>query len=155
MIQRQWRMLRIVAVAEEYRAALTAAEMLGVVLRANPTYGDQQGWRQRAGQDFIDNLEATYIVRMYAEFEAGLRDYWKSYLGRDTHPTMVQLLNEAIPNQRFPRDWIDNADAVREYRNFLVHEIEEEPPRGMETFTVEEAKRFLCAYFSCLDPNWR
>ena len=99
--------------------------------------------------------KGTYLVRMYAEFEAGLRDYWKTYLGRDTHPTMVQLVREAIPNQHFPKDYIDDADDVREYRNFLVHDIEEEPPANMLTFTVQEAKSHLCAYFACLDPIWK
>ena len=154
MIKRQWRMLRIVAVAEEYQAAWTAAGTLGESLKADPNFGEAHGWRKKAGEDFIDNLEGTYIVRIYAEFEAGLHDYWKTYLGRDTHPKMVQLLNEAIPNQRFPQDWIDNADEVREYRNFLVHDMEEEPPADLVTFTVKEAKTHLCAYFSCLDPNW-
>lgn len=155
MIKRQLRLGRIAAVAEEYRAALTGTALLEEKLRADPNYGIEHGWRQRAAEDFAQNLEGTYVIRMYAEFEAGLRDYWKTHLGHDTHPKMVQLLNQAIPNERFPRDWIDNADDVREFRNFLVHDIEEEPPGSMVTFTMDDAKKHLCSYFSCLDPNWR
>ncbi|HEY7429088.1 MAG TPA: hypothetical protein VH682_32975 [Gemmataceae bacterium] len=143
------------AVAEEYQAALTAASLLEEKLNADPGYGNRHGWRQKAGKDFEVNLEATYIVRMYAEFEAALRDYWKTHKGKDTHPKMVQLLNEAIPDQHFPQDCIDNADDVREYRNFLVHDIEEDLPTDMVPFTVQETKRYLCAYIACLDPKWK
>ena len=155
MIKRQRRLARIAAAVEEYQAALTAATLLGEKLKVDPNYGDELGWRQRAGENFAHNLEGTYIVRMYAEFEAGLRDYWRTHLGHETHPKMVQLLNQAIPNERFPKDWIENADDVRDFRNFLVHDIEEKPPADMIEFTVYEAKKHLCAYFSCLDPNWR
>ena len=67
---------------------------------------------------------------------------------------MVQLLNEAIPTQSFPQDTIDLADEVREYRNFLVHDIEDNPSSDV-TFTVQEAKKRFCAYTALLDPAWR
>jgi hypothetical protein len=86
MIKRQLRIIRIAAVGEEYQAALSAAALLKEQLSSDPGFGNQHGWRQRAGKDFEDNLEATNIVRMYAEFEAGLRDYWKTYRRKDTHP---------------------------------------------------------------------
>jgi hypothetical protein len=98
---------------------------------ADPSFGNRHGWEAKAGIDFCENLEATYIVRMYAEFEAGLRDYWKTHLKHDTHPTMLQLVRHAIPNQMFSQDTIDDADAVREYRNYLVHDIEDEVPEGV------------------------
>src|SRR5437867_3108211 len=97
----------------------------------------------------------VYIIRMYAEFEAGLRDYWKSHLKKNTHPPMIQLVRHAIPNQMFSQDCIDDADNVREYRNFLVHDIEDDPPEEMRVFTVPEAKRCLCEYFGRLDPRWK
>src|SRR5208283_5758518 len=59
MIKRQWRLLRIAAVAEEYHAALTAATLLGDKLTADPAYGRIRGWRPRAGRDFADNLEGN------------------------------------------------------------------------------------------------
>ena len=67
---------------------------------------------------------------------------------------MNQLLNESIPIRDFTQDIIDRADDVREYRNFLVHDIEENPSDDM-TFTVLEAKKHLCTYTSRLDAAWR
>jgi hypothetical protein len=154
MIKRQLRIERISAVEQEYYAALSAAALLREQLNANPNYGVEYGWRQRAGRDFDNNLDGTYVIRMYAEFEAALRDYWKTYRGKDTHPKMVQLVNESIPDQHFPQDSIDNADDVREYRNFLVHDIEDEPPPQMVAFTIPEAKKHMCAYIACFNPRW-
>jgi hypothetical protein len=68
---------------------------------------------------------------------------------------MVQLVNESIPDQHFPQDFIDYADDVREYRNYLVHDVEEDVPADRVAFTVQEAKKHLCAYLACLDPNWK
>ncbi len=155
MIKRQQRLNRIVAVEQEYQAALTAAEWLKEQLSANPDFGENHGWKTKGGLDFCQNLETAYIVRLFSEFEAGLRDYWETYLGKTTEPTVYQLVYQAIPTQRFPQDKIDNADKVRKYRNFLVHDPEEDAPADVSVFTVKEAKRHLAAYFALLDAQWR
>ena len=155
MIKRQQRLQRIANVAQEFLAAMTAAQWLQSCQEADPSFGDQHGWEAKAGMDFCENMEATYIVRMYAEFEAGLRDYWKTHLNRDSHPPMVQLVRYAIPNQMFSQDTIDDADEMREYRNYLVHDTEDEVPEGVRRFTMAEARRCLCAYFGRLDPRWK
>jgi len=147
----QHRIQRIADVVQEYLAARTAADWLDARTAENPSYGRTRGWNPKGGRDFSTNLEATYLVRMYAEFEAGLRDYWANYLGRDTQPPMMQLLRQGIPTQRFSQDCINNADAVRMYRNSLVHDSEEAPPKVI----LLDAKRYLCEYFSRLDPRWR
>jgi hypothetical protein len=155
MIKRQQRLQRIVNAAQEFLAARTAAEWLQGGLETDPGFGVQHGWEAKAGIDFCDNLEATYLMRMYAEFEAGLRDFWKTHLRHDTHPQMVQLVRYAIPNQTFSQDVIDDADDVRKYRNYLVHEVEDEVPEGLRVFTVAEAKSCLCKYFGRLDARWK
>jgi hypothetical protein len=155
MIKRRQRLQRIANVAQEFLAAMTAAEWLQGCQDADPSFSKKHGWEAKAGIDFCENVEATYIVRMYAEFEAGLRDYWKSHLKRDTRPKMEQLVRHAIPNQDFSQDTIDDADDVRKYRNYLVHEMEDEVPEGVRAFTVTEAKRCLCAYFGRLNARWQ
>src|SRR4051794_13246177 len=121
MIKRQLRIAWIAAVEKEYFAARSAAELLQAQLRADPNYGRSHGWEARDGVAFNAKLEATYIVRLYAEFEAGLRDYWANHLNRTTHPRMVQLM-QSLANQRVSTDRLDDANDVREYRNFLVHD---------------------------------
>lgn len=155
MIKRQRRIERIAAVLQEYLAAKTASDLLTAQTNANSNYGSDHGWEPRAGVAFTENLGATYIIRIYAEFETTLRDYWLTYRGQTTRPKMYQLVNQAIPDQAFSQDVIDNANDVREFRNFLVHDIEDEPGENIVTFTVLEAKSHLCAYIGRLDPAWR
>lgn len=153
MIKRQQRIEWIAAVAREYLAAKSAADLLAAQLHADPNYGTTQGWDARDGAAFNENLESTYIVRLYAEFEAGLRDYWANHLNKTTHPPMVQLL-PALADQRLSVDRLEDADAVREYRNYLVHSEVGEPPPDMRTFTVAAAKTHLCYFFGRLDADW-
>jgi hypothetical protein len=154
MNKRHRRIQRIAAVLQEYLAAESASELLAAETDADPSYGEARGWEPRAGVSFSRNLNATYLIRMYAEFEAGLRDYWRTHLGHATHPAMRQLVCHAIPNERFSQDCVDNADEVRIFRNFMVHNLDEDPPEETRELTLAEAKRRLCTYFSRLDPRW-
>jgi hypothetical protein len=153
MIKRQQRIEWIVAVAKECLAANSAASLLEAQLQGDPSFGRNQGWDARDGAAFGANLESTYMIRLYAEFEAGLRDYWENHLNRDTHPPMIQLL-QLLADQRISIDRLEDADAVREYRNFLVHSESGEPPSDMRIFTVAEAKKHLCYFFGRLDTDW-
>lgn len=155
MNKRQRRIERITAVLQEYLAARTASDLLIVQTTANPNYGRDHGWEPRAGVAFTENLETTYLIRIYAEFEPTLRDYWLTYRGQTTRPRMHQLVNQAIPDQSFSQDVIDSADDVREYRNFLVHDTDDEPEEDVVIFTVQQAKSHLCTYISRLDPSWQ
>jgi len=153
MIRRQQRIEWIAAVAKEYLAARSAADLLKARLQVDPNYGESQGWEARDGVAFKANLESTYIVRLYAEFEAGLRDYWANHLTRTTQPPMSQLL-KFLADQRVSIDRLEDADAVREYRNFLVHDESDELPPEMRTFTVADAKSHLSYFFGRLDTDW-
>jgi len=66
---------------------------------------------------------------------------------------MVQLL-PSLANQRVAIDRLEDADAVRAYRNFLVHDESSEPPPDMRIFSVSDAKKHLCYFFGRLDPDW-
>jgi hypothetical protein len=44
----------------------------------------------------------------------------------------------------------DNVHSVREYRNSLAHERDDEP----ETILIAAARHFLCHYFSFLPQQW-
>ncbi len=155
MNKRHMRIERIKVVLQEYLAAKSAAALLDAKICAEPSYPSDSGWDQSAATAFADNLEATYLIRIFAEFEATLREYWSTYEKRTTRPPMNQLLNDAIPTLHFPRDRIDDADEVRNYRNFLVHEMHEEPNTAIAAITMQEANKRLCAYIAYLNPRWR
>jgi hypothetical protein len=153
VIKRQQRIEWIAAIAREYLAAKSAADLLRSQLRADPNYGSSQGWEARDGANFSENLDATYLIRIFAEFEAGLRDYWANHLSKKTDPPISHLM-QSVGGQRLSVDNFEDADAVRKYRNFLVHDEAEKPPRDMRTFDASQAKSHLCYFFGRLDPDW-
>lgn len=163
MIKRQLRIRRIEDVYQEFLAARTARDLLSEQLQADPSHGDRFGWKPRADRDYSENLDSTFIIRIYAEFEAALRAYWRTFLHQPTYPKMYQLVNEAIPDQRFSLDIINRADEVREYRSYLVHEdreSEEESEADRDEaeslrVTVKDAKSSLRADLGRLDPAWK
>jgi hypothetical protein len=66
---------------------------------------------------------------------------------------MAQLI-QSLADQRISIDHLEDADAVREYRNFLVHNDSGQLPPEMRTFTVADAKKHLCYFFGRLDTDW-
>jgi hypothetical protein len=75
-------------------------------------------------------------------------------MGRDTEPPMVQLVKTAIPDRHFPQDYIDEADEVRIYRNYLVHDSEDDPPTDLVILDLAQVERRLRAYVSRLQADW-
>lgn len=94
-------------------------------------------------------LEGTYLTHMFAEFEMGLRLFWATL--RDTNPRAVDLLNSIAAQRGIPDDRRDEAHEVREYRNSLVHEREDE---DIDPISLTAARSRLCTFFSFLPLEW-
>lgn len=108
------------------------------------------GLRVRELYGASDNLEATYVIRMFAEFESGLRSVWTSARRKES-PTRTRDLVDGIGAFcRIPDDCIAQAHAVREYRNSLVHGGESPPT----VLIVSQARRHLCLLMSFLPLRW-
>ena len=93
-------------------------------------------------------LEGTYLIRLFAEFETGLRLYWATI--RETEPPTQHLLDGIAARRDIPPDRLADAHAVREYRNSLVHERDE----GVAPISIAEARGSLCRFFAFLPPTW-
>jgi hypothetical protein len=94
------------------------------------------------------NLEGTYVVRLFAEFETGARQCWGAIKG--TEVSTFDLLQALSARRRIPDTVRDNGHLVREYRNCLVHEREDQP----RPIPVAEARGHLCTFFSYLPAEW-
>jgi hypothetical protein len=139
---------RIKAVEREYLATRQATDcFLESVLR-DPTVirGDL---RHREILHAADNLEATYVIRLFAEFETGLRLYWES--ARGTHPRTIDLLRGLAAMCKIPEERERNAHRVRGYRNSLVHERDEDEDLSIP---IPQCRSALCHFFSFLPPEW-
>ena len=95
-----------------------------------------------------EHLDGTYIIRLFAEFETGLRLFWATL--RDTEPRTRDLLDGIAARKRIPPEKLQSAHDVREYRNFLIHEREEK----ITSIGVAAARSSLCRFFSHLPPTW-
>jgi hypothetical protein len=68
------------------------------------------------------NLESTYVLRLFSTFEAILRDFWLNGVRRNTEPEMRRLMNSVATRRGVNADDLALAHQIREYRNNLIHE---------------------------------
>jgi len=95
-----------------------------------------------------EDLEKTYLVRLFAVFEVTVRDYWREGCGRKSHPLVRTLLDRVASQSFMQYDVLSNAHAVRDYRNFLVH------GGAAISLTLSEARGYLCTFLSYLPREW-
>jgi hypothetical protein len=140
----------IKAVERESETAAVALELLGEALRSNPSLIRHRGLGRR---DFVDsalNREATYLVRLFAVFENGLREAWRRAFGKPSHPPIKHIVNAVAAHRHVPLGYQSAVDRVRTYRNSIVHD-DSEPAAPT---AMREARRFLCRFFSFLPEDW-
>jgi len=140
-------MEKIKSIERDHLATRLALDRLLHEARRDPTIltGDLEP------QDIVKasgRLETTYLIRLFAEFETGLRLYWATI--RDTEPPMQHLLDGIAARCDIPHRRLAEAHVVREYRNSLVHERDE----GMAPISIVEARGHLCRFFAFLPPIW-
>jgi len=138
---------RIKAVEREYVAMRQAADRFRQAALEDPTILHDN---LRHGEIVVAsrNLEGTYVLRLFAEFETGARQYWEATW--DTDPKTVDLLNGLAARCGIPDTQRDNGHLVRDYRNSLVHEREEET----QAVPMAVARGYLCHFFSFLPRQW-
>jgi hypothetical protein len=103
-----------------------------------------------------DQLEPTYLVRVWAEFETALRSYRRHIAGdTDDRIGTESLINWTAgvrQGRAISEDVRDDVHEVREYRNFLVHERDDrEPPAAI---AIDMARRRLNIYLQKLPERW-
>lgn len=158
MKRRQEWLERMRRVEREYLAAVSARELLKLHTDTDPNWGLPYGWSASDARSMSHHLEDTYLVRLYAEFESGLRDAWRNYHRRRSRVPMEQLLVRIATLHRAPPAWEDQADEVRRYRNSVVHELGGQNAAAFELIDrgrrLSEATSRLCRFFSLLPIDW-
>jgi hypothetical protein len=84
------------------------------------------------------------VIRLFAEFETGARQYWEATWNTD--PRTLDLLNGLAARCGVPNVQRDNGHLVRDYRNSLVHEREDKT----DPLDIGKARGYLCHFFSFL-----
>ncbi len=114
---------KLTDVYDEYQAA---RQSLGVTLRAVQSNSKfylhpGQGTTLHDLKQCAANLEITYLLRLFAEFEAVLRDYFSNGWKHQTRPRMEHLMNAIGTHCKAVADDLYDAHEVRNYRNNVIH----------------------------------
>jgi hypothetical protein len=95
-------------------------------------------------------LEGTYVIRLFAEFEAALRDFWRATRPNDPPMRTRDLIDSIGARQKMSLNRINSTHGVREYRNSLVH-LEASPTQMV---ALAHARHHLCSFLSSLPQKW-
>ena len=96
------------------------------------------------------DLEATYIIRLFAEFETALREAWGRAYRKTSHPRTIELLEAFAARCSVPPKLYASVDDVRRYRNALVHEED----LAATAIPIADAGKTLRRFLSWLPTNW-
>jgi hypothetical protein len=96
-----------------------------------------------------DNLEITYALRLFAEFEGVLRDYWNMGIKKKSRPDMQPLMESIARRRGMIDDDLYAADEIREFRNKIIHENLRSP-----RFDFPQCVRALGKYIAWLPQQW-
>lgn len=141
---------RMKSVEREYGVAEMALAELEVALVKNSALLTAGGLSIADLRAYRAKLQDTYFIRLFAEFETGLKDYWKNGLGEKPQTRIMDVIDSVSSKHSVLDTWRFNAHATRKYRNRLIHE---EDADGDEV-TLIEARRYLGKFFGCLPDDW-
>ena len=136
----------------EYQAARMALDRLKADFARMPDLLKRR--EERAYLRAADrNLEGTYLVRLFAAFEAALRSYDRARHNDPNRNEVASVLIDATGGRRgqgIADDVRKGAHAVRRARNYWAHEDDATPER----MAVADARAQLQEYLSWLPDEW-
>jgi hypothetical protein len=120
---------RLAELRAEYEAARA---VLVLALRTWTQVAAEQelkGITHAAVQLSVANLEATYLIRLFALFEALLRDHWTaSRPGTRAPDSAAVLIDQLGARYRIPAQVRSRTHSARQYRNAVAHARPGPPP---------------------------
>lgn len=129
-------------------AAKAATAYFYGVCRKNPNIISGRLFRLRDIKNCNEDIEDTYLVRLFALFEVTLRNFLEKSLRRKSKPDVSALINRVASRQRVQEDIRQKVHTVRDYRNSLVHAGKATP------MSLREARRYLNQFLANLPREW-
>lgn len=146
---------RIKAVEREYLA--TSQAVAG--WKRSIQEGQAQLLKQVSLRDLksaVENLEATYLVRIWAEFETALHSHRRHTMGgaddRMGAKNLIDWTAGVKQGRQISSTVVYDVHQVREYRNYLVHERDDVAPPPI--VGIEVARRRLNTFLQALPERW-
>lgn len=137
------------SIEHEYRVALLAMNRLEVQARLDPTVLDND-MRVRGIGEALSNLNGTYAIRLFAEFETGLRVFWVATRNEPEPSRVAEIIDRIASRYGIGDEERTNAHRSRSYRNRQIHANQEKD----ETIKVSECRRFLCCFLGKMPSTW-
>lgn len=112
---------RLKAIEREYQAARVAVAYYDERVRVDPTLLEGSlGIRDIANT--AAKLEGTYVIRLFAEFETALREFWPTRRSSKLPSQARNLIDGVASACKIASEQLQFVHDVREFRNGLVHE---------------------------------
>lgn len=114
--------------------------------------GQPQGGRSLSIGDVrrcLENLEVTYTLRLFATYEAILRDFWLNGLRRRTEPDLKPLMDAIAVRRQIDPASLATARQIRDLRNRVMHSDIKGP-----RFDFGYCAKALGRYLAWLPPEW-
>ena len=140
---------RICRVEREYGVVALSVALLHEKIRVDSVVLDRNGFSIGDLERCREKLEFTYLLRLFSEFEAGVRGNWEIVRRRSSRPKMEDLVDRIAAYQNVSVDALCHVHEVREYRNNIIHDL---PP--VQVFTFGECRSRLCKFLSFLPHDW-
>lgn len=137
------------AVEHECRVALIAMRRLADQASRDPTILDRD-MRVRGIREALSNLNGTYAIRLFAEFETGLRRFWVTNRIEPEPFSVAEIIDRIAARHGIGHDERTDAHRCRSYRNRQIHDKDEEG----ETIHVSDCRSFLCTFLGKMPLTW-
>lgn len=148
--QKTERAERIKSVERQYFVAEKACEALETALRADPDRLTGVGLDAADLAAFRSNLLDTYFIRLFAEFETSIKDYWKNGLSEDPKIRIMDVIDSLAARRRVLDTIRAQVHAARKWRNKLVHEGDSEAAQ----VELPDARRSFGKFPGFLPDDW-
>ena len=118
---RDQRQLRMRALGRMFHAAKASTSFFYDACLRDPTLAGDDEFGVRDIRDCREDMENTYLTRMFSEFEITLRDYWANACRRKTYPPARDLIDAIASRRAVIWDVLAKVHQIREYRNAIIH----------------------------------
>jgi hypothetical protein len=149
MTTRHDAMVALHGVIAEYNAARRAVSFLLALAERDSTLLRPHDPSFAALRACLQNLERTYLVRLFAVFEENLRDIWTSSFGKKTQPVAKNLIDGCSARRGISVPRVSSeVHEVRLFRNSVIHGT------PAPSVPIAESKRRLCAFMAWMPEGW-
>ena len=148
----EWR-AHIQEVLGEYKAASYAvSRLIRQVATDAGTIADEAWVREHLARAHA-NLEGTYIVRMFAAFEATLRSYDRHVFNDPDRETASSVMIDQLGSKsrlRVRSQIREGVHRVRRIRNYWAHDTDDDPT----PMPIDRVRGLLQSYLDRFPRNW-